>query len=235
MVEEARPVATTNAARAWEEEYRRGGIPSSVRGAPSGSVVDFIGFARGRGITGGEAVDVGCGSGRNSIYLATSGFRVTAMDYVEAQTEALAACAAEGGLPIRAFHQDVREPWPVGTRSQRVGIDTFCFKHQISAWDIEAYVRNAALSIAEGGILMISFAGREDGYYSQFPIDAEGGPGQVIRDPGNGILSRLYRPEEVVALFPEFDDLSRLTKQGSNEMHGRPFDRQTHIVYLQRR
>lgn len=221
----------------WDEEYSRGGIPSSVREEASGSVVDFINFAASGGVTNGPAIDVGCGSGRNAIYLAEQGFDVVALDYARSQIEHLERLVKRLGLAEKVHPHlgDVREQWPVADGSIVCGIDAFCFKHQISPSDVQGYVQAASRAFRPGGLTMISFAGREDGYYSQFPLSDEVGVGQVICDPVNNIFSKLYDPEEVISLFKEFDVQQSLVKRKTNEMHGHSYQRETHILYLRRK
>ncbi len=228
-------VPSTSSAQEWTSEYRRGGIPSSVREEPSGSVVKFVEFVRTAGALTGNALDIGCGSGRNSLYLASLGYSVTAIDFVQTAIEDLRQKAEEFDLRLRARCHNVRDAWPCPPGSQLLGIDAFCFKHQIELSDISGYARNAWKALAPGAFLMISFAGRGDGYYSKFPTDYQDGMGQIILDPGNSILSRLYDPHEVVGLFEGFDLLWKTTKHMSNEMHGASYARETHIVYLRRR
>jgi SAM-dependent methyltransferase len=55
----------------------------------------------------GRALDVGCGSGRDAVYLARRGWQVTAVDFVD---EALAKAkerAAEAGAPVQWVKGDV--------------------------------------------------------------------------------------------------------------------------------
>jgi len=225
----------TSNAVVWRTEYERGGIPSSVREGPSGSVVIFLEFARAHGIDVGNAIDIGCGSGRNSIYLASLGYQVTAMDFVAPSIANLNRNAQAVGLPVIGVCHDVRQPWPIPDRSCTLGIDAFCFKHQIDRQDLAAYTRHAARTLAPGGLLMVSFAGRRDGYYAQFPTSYQDGLGQIILDPGNQILSRLYDPEEVIGQFELFEGVKQISKTSVNEMHGQSYERETHVVYLRRR
>ncbi|MDX6215292.1 MAG: hypothetical protein QOG99_876 [Frankiales bacterium] len=57
----------------WEDRYRRG-EPTSLQ-RPSPSLVDETG-----GLSPGQALDAGCGSGADSIWLASRGWHVTALD-----------------------------------------------------------------------------------------------------------------------------------------------------------
>lgn len=227
----------TSSAAAWEEEYARGGIPSSVREEPSSSVVAFLDFAKCAGVDRGLAVDIGCGGGRNALYLASVGFDVIAMDFTPSRIEQTMRLAREVKLDqrLKAVVQDVRERWPVELASASLLIDAFCYKHQIEPDALKAYADNAARAANDGAFMMISFAGVNDGYYSQFPVQEQSGPGVVIVDPGNAIASRLYDPAELATVFTSFELVDTVTKRARNVMHGREFERETHVVYLRRR
>jgi SAM-dependent methyltransferase len=220
----------------WEAEYAKGGIPSSVRNKPSGSVVEFYRYAISAGISSGIALDLGCGSGRNTLFLASRGFDVIALDFTKSVVESLRLLVLKQGLEnlVTALTHDLRTPWPVASGKVAIAIDAFCLKHQIAPEDVASYVREAARVIRSGGLLMVSFAGRADGYYAQFPTATQGGPGLIIIDPGNGIASRLYNIDELADLFAGFHLEYSRTKHDNNEMHGVSFDRETHVIYLRR-
>jgi cyclopropane fatty-acyl-phospholipid synthase-like methyltransferase len=59
---------------------------------------------------GGRALDLACGDGRNSRYLAERGFSVEALDISDVAVDALRAAAAAGGLDVRPRAVDL-EAW----------------------------------------------------------------------------------------------------------------------------
>lgn len=61
----------------WEGRYREGNTPWNTE-QPSGELVEFLDSGR---ITSGTALDIGCGYGTQSVYLAHRGFRVTGVDF----------------------------------------------------------------------------------------------------------------------------------------------------------
>jgi cyclopropane fatty-acyl-phospholipid synthase-like methyltransferase len=54
-----------------------------------------------------RAIDLGCGAGANSIYLAQKGFDVTGVDYAEAAIEKAQARANEAGVQVNFFVDDL--------------------------------------------------------------------------------------------------------------------------------
>jgi SAM-dependent methyltransferase len=103
----------------------------------------------------GSALDIGCGTGDNSIYLAKNGWQVTGVDYVTKPLEAARAKAKKAGVTV-----DFREA--DATRLESAGggtgfaliVDNGCL-HGMSADDRDAYVRGVGSVIAPGGRLFI--------------------------------------------------------------------------------
>jgi SAM-dependent methyltransferase len=84
----------------WEQMYRSG-----ERGAenhPTRLLVDIL-----PELTPGNAVDLACGTGRNALFLAESGWNVTAVDGSRAAIAELQERAGKRGLPIRTQVQDL--------------------------------------------------------------------------------------------------------------------------------
>jgi 2-polyprenyl-3-methyl-5-hydroxy-6-metoxy-1,4-benzoquinol methylase len=103
----------------------------------------------------GSALDIGCGTGDNSVYLAKHGWRVTGVDYVSKPLEAARAKARAAGVTVDFRQADA-------TRLESAGVvagfalivDNGCL-HGMSAEDRDAYVRGVESVIAPGGRLLI--------------------------------------------------------------------------------
>src|SRR6185436_13665880 len=63
----------------------------------------------------GDIVEVGCGTGKNSVFFAEKARSVVALDFSDGM---LAKARARVKAPsVRFVHHDVREPWPVPATS----------------------------------------------------------------------------------------------------------------------
>jgi len=95
----------------WNERFATAGAAPD-RDAPSEWLVenaDLLGAGAGR------ALDVACGNGRNTLYLAKLGFAVDALDISDVAIEGLRALAAQRGLAIDARLVDLEDdPLPAG-------------------------------------------------------------------------------------------------------------------------
>jgi len=229
-------MADASGSELWRREYDHGGIPSSTRERPSNVVVEFREFIRREVRPGAVGLDIGCGTGRNTFYLAAEGFRMIAMDYVEGLVAGINARARERPeLNIEAILQDVSEPWSCSSNVADFAIDTFCFKHQIDSQSVENYVKELTRSLKNGAYFLLFLAAKNDGYYERFALPQQEGIGTIIVDPENGIASRLYDVDELKILFSSFEFISYKEKKAKNEMHGKLYNRVSHILYMAKR
>ena len=90
----------------WEDSYKRPGKMDTFGGGKPNEMVVRIAKAL---KPGAKVLDLGCGEGRNAIYLAQSGFNVTAFDISVAGIGKLLTVAREKLLKINAFVADMRE------------------------------------------------------------------------------------------------------------------------------
>ena len=106
----------------------------------------------------GKALDLGCGTGDSSIYLAQHGWKVTGVDYVSRALGKARAKAAATNAPVDFVRADV-------TRLSQEGIgadfglivDNGCL-HNMSDADRDAYVREiSALAAPDARLLIVAF------------------------------------------------------------------------------
>lgn len=96
----------------WNTRYREGAYVT--RQHPSELLVNRLpGLVLPE--TGGRAIDVACGSGRNSLYLARKGWQVDAVDISETALEQLDEKARAEGLSITSINRDLEQAMDVAT------------------------------------------------------------------------------------------------------------------------
>jgi SAM-dependent methyltransferase len=101
----------------------------------------------------GIALDLGCGTGDSSIYLAQHGWKVTGVDFVPQALEKARAKAA--GLSINFVHADVTHLSQAGIGADfPLIVDNGCL-HNMSDGDRDAYVREVSAVAAPGARLLI--------------------------------------------------------------------------------
>lgn len=78
-----------NQQQAWNQEYQNTrGVPTSTRTTPSSAVKHLLDYiAEHKLEIGKEAIDLGCGTGRNTLYLAEHSYHITGVDFAESVLE----------------------------------------------------------------------------------------------------------------------------------------------------
>lgn len=108
-------------------------------------------------IEGGSALDLGCGTGTTSIYLATHGWQVTGVDFVPAAIRKARRKAHRDGVSDRTAFVvgDVTRLRELGiSRSFDLAIDIGC-SHSLSSEMRERYATQLADYVRPGGTFML--------------------------------------------------------------------------------
>lgn len=109
------------------------------------------------GLPPGRALDIGCGTGDNAIYLADHGWQVTGIDYVDAPLRE--ARSKAGGRTATFTKADVTQlsSASLGPAFDLI-LDSGCL-HGTSSTDRDAYVREVtAVAAPDARLLIVAFA-----------------------------------------------------------------------------
>lgn len=106
----------------------------------------------------GSALDLGCGTGDASIYLARHGWKVTGVDFVATALEKARAKARAAGVSIDFVRADVTQLSHAGIGADfPLIVDNGCL-HNMSDDDRDAYVREvSALAAPDARLLVVAF------------------------------------------------------------------------------
>ncbi|MBO3737908.1 bifunctional NAD(P)/FAD-dependent oxidoreductase/class I SAM-dependent methyltransferase [Actinoplanes flavus] len=138
-------ISTMFTEEAWEQRYR--GKDAIWSGRPNPQLVAEV-----PGLTPGRALDVGCGEGADTVWLAEHGWEVTGVDISTVALERAAGHAAAAGVAERVTfrHADLRAD-PPGEAYDLVSAQ---FMHLPPEERRELYARLAA-AVAPGGTLLV--------------------------------------------------------------------------------
>ncbi len=126
--------------KSFEEHYQDNDTPWEIN-RPDHNLVDFVTRT---GLSPGPAIDLGCGTGNNSIWLAAQGFRVTGCDLSELAIARAREKARLVGAGCAFLQVDFLQSLPTGAPFA-LAFDRGCF-HTIEA---EADRRRFAARVAE--------------------------------------------------------------------------------------
>ena len=175
---------------AWNERYRGADL---VWGHDANC---FVEQALGAREARGRALDLACGEGRNAIWLARRGWRVTAVDYSDIAIERAREFAAAAGVEVEWVREDVTSYAPDPEAFALVLVSYL----QVGRAERRLALARAAKALAPGAeLFMIGHAARN-------LAEGVGGPRDrsVLWDPDEiaedlrGVGLRVERCEEVV-------------------------------------
>jgi SAM-dependent methyltransferase len=109
-------------------------------------------------LAAGSALDVGCGTGDSSIYLAQHGWKVIGVDFVPKALDKARAKAGAAGVPVVFVHADVTHLSRAGIDAKfQLIVDNGCL-HGMSDGDRDLYVQEITAAAAPDARLLIAAA-----------------------------------------------------------------------------
>ena len=192
----------------WEAEHsNQASLPSLAAPNPSIMVIQFAGYLREQDIPlEGRVVDIGCGRGRNTAYLAEQGLEVYALDYIELAIEGAKTLVASKALADKAHFEQaaIDEPWPYPNNYFDFAVDSY------SSIDIETLqgrtmCRDEMLrTLKPGGYGMVAVVSIEDEWEAAAYASNPGPEPNSVIWPETGKFQKDYDEAELRQFYSNF-------------------------------
>jgi len=134
----------------WDERYEKGDTPWDT-GQPSSELQRVIAEAA---IAPCRAIDLGCGTGTNAVWLAQLGFDVTAADLSPQAIGRAGQRASLAGVPVRFLVADVLNPPAELTGPFDFFFDRGCY-HVVRREKVDAYLTTLQALTRPGAIGLV--------------------------------------------------------------------------------
>ncbi len=144
----------------WDARYRDGDTPWDTGVVPP----EIVSLVESGDPAAGWALDLGCGSGATSRYLARQGFSVVGIDLAQSALARAARIAASDGMAARFCLGDVTDLGFLKLRAA-LAVDVGCF-HSVDPERRPAYIDSLARHLLPGAAYLL---------YAFEPVAAEGG------------------------------------------------------------
>jgi len=144
------------AQRCWDESYKTGELPWDT-GEPEPLLVEFVTSGR---VGPARTLEIGAGTGTNSIWLAERGFQVLGVDVAPRAVERAVAKLNGRGLPCRFAVLDILAAGPDG--SFGFVFDRGCFHVFDEVEERTRFAERVAAALEPGG-LWLSLIGSTEG------------------------------------------------------------------------
>lgn len=191
----------------WEEEHKKAVyIPSIAFDEPQSAVIWFVKFLNKNNIKQLlKVIDIGCGKGRNAIYLAQKGFDVYGMDYIKNALNQTRRLALQNRVSdkIHLYYCEIENRWPFSDNFFDVAIDCF------SSIDIETkngrniYKKELFRTLKPNGYALVTVVSNEDEFQKEL---LKKSPSKEVNSTiwPNGKFQKNYDKEELLNFYKEF-------------------------------
>ena len=193
-------MGNTSRREIWDREFSElRVIPSSTRNTPSKALLLFSGLLRFRDMK--RALDVGCGNGRNSLYLAETGLLVDAADFSQVAIQTTKGRCERAGLAerVQVHEHDLQHALPFKAETFDLSLDFYVSCHFLDAQMKQRYISELFRTTKPGGYLISALFAPSDEYYNELDRDQRGP--HIVVDPTNGIAKQLYTRDEFRSTF----------------------------------
>lgn len=192
----------------WLKEHTdKQTLPSMADMEPGSGVVGFVEWLRkNRMELLGRAIDIGAGKGRNSVYLASLGYEVYAVDYIKPAIDVARALAKQNGVEgkIHFLEKELDKPWRFDDNFFDIAIDSF------SSIDIETFEGRKVYrdemyrTLKPGGYAMVAVCSADDEWEKELIAEHPGPERNSTVWPQNGKFQKDYTEEELRDFYKKF-------------------------------
>ncbi|MEJ2580520.1 MAG: class I SAM-dependent methyltransferase [Acidobacteriota bacterium] len=164
-----------------------------------------------------RALDIGCGQGRNSLFLARKNQKVDALDPSIEAIRAVRAAARREGLQIHTIHGGFEDIEPVPAVYGAILV--FGLIPDLSRTMVTALVSSIETILAPGGVLFMTAFGTWDPSFERHERESTETADNSLRSLG-GPFRTYLKTGELVSLFPSFDVVHSWEGLGPEHRHG---------------
>ncbi len=223
----------------WQDEHALSKtLPFHDASSPASHVVAFAEFLQGRGVSlkGLKAVDIGCGKGRNAIFLAKQGAQVWAIDYISQAVERTKLLAEREGVGrrVHATEAEIDSTWPFADNFFDVAVDNF------SSIDIETRrgrekCRDEMLrTLKPGGLAMVAVVSADDEMEKEMLRESPGSEKNSVIWPATGKFQKDYDKKELLEFYKAFEILEEKKVSRQTTKLGRDYVATNYRLFLRK-
>lgn len=112
-------------------------------------------------------LELGCGQGRDSLFFASKGIKVNALDYSRFAIEQLSKCAKQTGLPIEASVYDATKPLPFNDDTFDAVYSHMLFSMKFSQEQLKFIFKEVNRVLKNDGFHFFSVRNHNDKFYGK--------------------------------------------------------------------
>lgn len=230
--------AKKNSKTFWNKEYKTPGI-FNLSTEPAEDLLKFTRWLEreyGKGFLDQNTfvLDLGCGNGRNLVYLARQ-FGVKGVGYDISDEAIEQAEKASKGLHVQFFARGIEGLFGLEDESVDIVIDMMA-SHYLKEKDRDIYLKELVRVIKPGGwFLLKSFLKEEDRHTERLLRDNPAGEDDSYIHPEHGTYEHVWAEDKMRDFYGQDFDIDKMERSGKHLMNGRAFKRRHFVAYLRKK
>jgi SAM-dependent methyltransferase len=221
----------------WNKEYRTG-EHLALSDEPAEDLEKFCRFlerAEGKAhlnVTM-QSLDLGCGNGRNLIYLAQS-YGMRGVGYDISDVAVRQAETASTGLPLKYTVRSIEGPLDLPDRSVALALDMMT-SHFLKEKERE-FLRDEILRVLRPGgwLFFKSFCADKDLHVKRLLKESPGDEEGAYIHPKIGVYEFAWSERGLREFFTPYFEIRKIERSHKHMSHGKAFKRRTITAYLQK-
>lgn len=219
---------------AWEKEYRN---PKLITNSdePQLDFKHFIKWLRKDQKVELEelrVLDLGSGTGKNSLFLAERGSVVEGIELSKAAVNMANTRAKEKQLDVVFIEGDIGKKFPFPSKSFDLIIDVVS-SNSLSPTERASYIKECVRVLRPNGFMFVKALCKDgdknaENLIKKFPAKEK----DTYVMPETGIIERVFSKTDIESLYSDFEILKLERKSSYTQFQGKPFKRNFWLVYL---
>lgn len=193
----------------WQLEHKKPEIlPSLEYLKASSGVYSFVSYLKSINVSHPlKIVDIGCGKGRNAIYLAEQGFEVYGMDYIKLALNYTQESAKKNNVADKVHLSlvDIGQKWPFKNNFFDIAIDCFSSIDIETKQGREIYKKEMLRTLKFGGYSLVMVVSVNDEIEGEFIRKHPCKEKNSTIWSGNGKFQKNYDEDELREFYKDFE------------------------------
>ena len=196
-------ISHTTQKKIWDEEHKKPNVLKQMDSSlPSSGVTRFWDWLRNKkNHKKLKGIEMGCGKGRNVIWLAKQGIDMTGFDFSKEAIKESIKRSGKEKVATKLIVHDAIKKWPFKSRSFDLGIDCF------ATTDIEA-VKGRKFAASElirvtkpKGLILVYVMSTDDEYHKEMIKKSPASESNAFLNPISGKFEKTFSRLEILDLY----------------------------------
>lgn len=227
----------SNQGSVWDREYRNPKLVTKNDG-PNADTLRFLKFLKKEQkyrVEDKNILDLGCGTGRNSNYLAEKGNKVIGIEIAKTALEIAKSRAKEAGVEVDYRLGDIGAPYDIEDESIDIILDVTS-SNSLDEVGRHVYLKEVSRVLKSGGYVFVRALCKDGNKNVKNLLKDSPGKEQdtyVLKEIG--LTERVFSREDFVKMYGQYFKILSLTKKTSySTFNDRIYKRDYWLAYIQK-